>query len=72
MTQCGLCAFFLVEFTTNTTPNAHHFECHVACMHQIEHMQHASQIPNGLGRSSCEGFFQQCWILAENLGPSCS
>ncbi len=33
--------------------------------------QHASRLCYGLDRSSCEGTARQCWILAENEGPSC-
>ncbi len=41
-------------------------------MHRTEQRQHASQLPNGLGRSFCGGIVHLCWILAENEGPSCS
>ena len=55
--MCGdLCVFVLVELTYqhSTKHNAHHFECPAACMHLIERRQHASQLCNGLGQSSCE------------------
>ena len=36
-------------------------------MRQIKHRQHASRLPNGLGRSSCEGIVRPCWILAAEI-----
>jgi hypothetical protein len=44
----------------------------VACVRWIKHRQHASWLPNGLGRRSCEGIVRPCWILMENKGPLCS
>ena len=41
----------------------------VACMRQIEHRQHASWLPNDLGRSSCEdiGVEQGSLVLVNGL-----
>ena len=62
--HCGLCVCCA---TRSNLPTHHHFECPVTCVCQIEHRQHASRLPYGIGRSSCEGIVQQCWILAERV-----